>query len=263
MALTDNILAYWKMDESSGNPADSVNSYTLTNNGSVSFSSGKINNGANFGTSNSSKYFSYGSGILGADKTFSYSGWFKLTASIGGGSKYHIFVDSYTGGAPTTKRAIWYYYDGGDTRSLYFQVSNGYSNEHVYYAYKVNLSVGAWHHVALTYNQSTNVLTAYFDGSSVGSDNAARSGTGSVGSRLNMGAWTYSGDYANIMTDEVGIWTRVLTSTEVSSLYNGGSGLQYPFILSSIKSYNGLAYSSVKSVNGLAVASVKKINGLA
>jgi hypothetical protein len=29
--------------------------------------------------------------------------------------------------------------------------------------------------------------------------------------------------------DEVGIWSRVLTSTEVTQLYNGGAGLQYPF----------------------------------
>jgi len=31
------------------------------------------------------------------------------------------------------------------------------------------------------------------------------------------------------LIDEVGIWSRALNSTEVSELYNSGSGLAYPF----------------------------------
>ena len=36
-------------------------------------------------------------------------------------------------------------------------------------------------------------------------------------------------NFLNCYIDEVGIWSRTLTSTEVSDLYNSGSGLQYPF----------------------------------
>jgi hypothetical protein len=31
------------------------------------------------------------------------------------------------------------------------------------------------------------------------------------------------------MLDEVGFWTRALSAAEVTSLYNSGNGLQYPF----------------------------------
>jgi hypothetical protein len=74
------------------------------------------------------------------------------------------------------------------------------------------------------------------------------------------------GVFANNLTgsiDEVGIWSRALSSTEVTALYNSGNGFQYPFSTSSIKSINGLAKASIKSINGLAIASVKSVNGLA
>ena len=46
--LTDNLISHWKLDESSGNAADSHGSNTLTNNGSTPFVAAKINNGADF-----------------------------------------------------------------------------------------------------------------------------------------------------------------------------------------------------------------------
>ena len=58
MSLTTNIVAYWKFDESSGNAMDSTgNGNTLTNVNTVTYSAGKINNGANF-VAASSQYFS-------------------------------------------------------------------------------------------------------------------------------------------------------------------------------------------------------------
>src|SRR6202035_2479657 len=42
----------------------------------------------------------------------------------------------------------------------------------------------------------------------------------------------YNGSYQAYFDgdiDEVSIWNRALTSTEVSDLYNSGGGLQYPF----------------------------------
>ena len=33
----------------------------------------------------------------------------------------------------------------------------------------------------------------------------------------------------NIQVDEIGIWTQALSTTDITQLYNGGAGLQYPF----------------------------------
>lgn len=62
-ALSNGLLGYWKMDESSGNPADSSgNDIPLINNGATAYTAGKYGNGA--GTFNgSSTYFSTGTTI--------------------------------------------------------------------------------------------------------------------------------------------------------------------------------------------------------
>lgn len=55
---SEGLAGYWKLDESSGNAADSSgNSLTLTNNGTTPFAAGKYGNAADF-TPASSHYFS-------------------------------------------------------------------------------------------------------------------------------------------------------------------------------------------------------------
>jgi hypothetical protein len=63
--------------------------------------------------------------------------------------------------------------------------------------------------------------------------------------------------------DEIGIWNRALSSTEVSALYNSGNWFSYPFSTTSIKSINWLWYSAIKSINWLAIWSIKNFNWLA
>ena len=50
----------------------------------------------------------------------------------------------------------------------------------------------------------------------------------SLGSRL--GTTTSPEEFDGIM-DEVGIWNRVLSDSEITELYNGGAGLTYPFVV--------------------------------
>jgi hypothetical protein len=46
----------------------------------------------------------------------------------------------------------------------------------------------------------------------------------SIGTWPGIGGQNFLGEI-----DEVGIWSRALTSGEISDLYNSGSGLSYPF----------------------------------
>ncbi len=52
MAITNNLISYYKLDESSGNATDRFGGNTLTNT-STTYSTGKINNGAVFNGSSS------------------------------------------------------------------------------------------------------------------------------------------------------------------------------------------------------------------
>jgi hypothetical protein len=92
-----------------------------------------------------------------------------------------------------------------------------------------------WHHVVVNYDGTNSNF--YLDGTLVNNVTAGGTiGTGSgtigLGSAASGGSiWGggVGGVYNTRAMDEVGIWSRALTGAEVTSLYNGGSGFQYPF----------------------------------
>lgn len=210
MALTDNLLAYYKLDESSGNATDSSgNGNTLTNNGTVTYGTGKINNGAINGGTNT-KYLAASSSISyasGTDRTWNF--WYNAT----GFTNYLLDnLDSVDGG----KRLIMY--GGGDSQIHMF--ANG--NE----VLSGVLSTSTWYMYTVTKSGTTYEL--FVNGTSKGTTVVgALSYTGDFFILLNGGPTGGAG--ANGTIDETGVWSRVLTGTEITDLYAGGSGLAYPF----------------------------------
>lgn len=224
MALDTNLIAYWKLDESSGNASDATgNGKTLTNTGSSTFTSGKINNGTSL--SGSGQYFTRSSEayfqITGAltisfwcksSKTGAQSVVSKGNNSFSGSYEYMVFwqngkfsFQTYGGGSPYTVTT--------DT----------------------SLSINTWYHVVVTRSGSGSgdTVKIYVNGSSVSLTNVFGTDPSKVGTSsfpLNIG--NYNNDTTSLfegMIDEVGIWTRELTSGEVTQLYNSGNGLSYPF----------------------------------
>jgi hypothetical protein len=213
VALSTNLYAYYKLDESSGNAADSSgNGYTMTNNNSTPFATGKINNGANLGTSEGNSYGFTNSSAFPLRGDYTVNFWIKVLT------------------APTTDDYIFSIYNQSTGRWLSF----AYSYNGGTYSFNINasnnptyisktLTVGTWYMVTVEGNIGTSGLTqtVYVNGSSIGtalSQNYSPSSTS-----INIG-----GGVAAII-DEFGIWSRKLTQIEVTSLYNSGNGLQYPF----------------------------------
>ena len=78
----------------------------------------------------------------------------------------------------------------------------------------------SWHHYAITWNAGT--VTLYVDGVSKGTQSqTAGSGTPQYGLTLGANNDEY---YTELTLDEMGIWKRVLTTSEISALYNSGTG---------------------------------------
>lgn len=224
MALTDNLVSYWKLDESSGNASDSVGSNTLTNTNTVTYVAGKINNGADFGTANTNKKLTIASALGITNGAISISMWVKLNTEIASGT----WGFAQKGNATNhVQYIIAYEYNGGTRRFVFNRQKQNASNNLV----TSNTTMGTtnYYHLVLTYDGTT--LEGYVNGSSIGT--LATSGDGaSAGINqfdIGEGGMFAATSYASIDADEVGIWSRALTSTEVTSLYNGGAGLQYPF----------------------------------
>ena len=75
-------------------------------------------------------------------------------------------------------------------------------------------------------------MNAYINGTSVGSTTGSGSGTLATGYTAGLHISSDNGTAAQAfdgMMDEIGVWSRALTATEVTELYNSGNGLAYPF----------------------------------
>lgn len=212
MALTDNITNYWKFDESSGNAVGAVGGVNLTNNGSISYGTGKINNGAVFNNDNSKVFTSASTLSLGTAGSFSF--WVNPTLGDGG------YVLDGTNG----DRYIFYINSDG---SYFYHIDN----TSIGTSASGKFTGGAWHHVVVTWDNSlgSNKEAVYINGALDRNDNVS---VGSSTTTLYVGnrySNTGGQDALAGTIDELGVWSRALSGSEVTSLYNGGAGVQYPF----------------------------------
>lgn len=210
------------MDESSGNAVDSSgNGNTLTNNGTVTYSTGKIMNGAYF--NGSSNYFSISSTNFNPSGDFSIAFWVKVNSTA---SDYVVLGQDVLA-----------------DRQLYIRLS--YSGNQIQAtvndSFTVNSSTnpntfgtGTYFHVVFVFVASgTSVL--YVNGASDGTTGSSPAAKGTSSGALNIGrrAFITAEQYLNGSIDEIGWWGRALTAGEVTTLYNGGVGFSYPFVVTS------------------------------
>lgn len=248
MALDTNLVSYYKLDESSGNAADSVGANTLTNNGTVGYAAALINNGADFGTTvNVGQYLGVASNLgIGATTAYTISMWVKLRTEISSGAYYFISLQK---GTSQGFNNFGYDYNAG-TRRLFYDTGGGGGT------YNLTMGTSSWYHLVITAAGGTSTTTLYVNATSVSSDADAISGGGT--GEFDVGGNVGSSCAAYI--DEVGVWTRELTGTEVTELYNSGAGLAYPFPTTNIKTLNTITSANTKSVNTIVRASVKSVN---
>lgn len=209
MALSTSISGYYKFDESSGNASDSVGSNTLTNT-SCTYTTGKINNGVSFGTKMvSSSFPSIGTG------DFTYNLWYK-SSTTGTNKQLSVIGNS----AQSTNTILYLYTTTGNAIQL------DTAGAGIITSSNTSSLDGNWHMLTITKTGDNFVM--YIDNASVGTGTRASINLGtnvlSVGYDNPNSRWSWVG-----MLDELGIWARALSGSEITELYNSGSGSQYPF----------------------------------
>ena len=239
MSLLTNLISYWKLDEASGNAADAQGSNTLTNNGSIAYAAGKINNGATL-VRTSSKYFSItDASQSGLDITgdFSLSMWVKLASDPAFDTIFALINKRDTGagsgaGAAGYQIQMSHYPSGIQNIQVSFHDSGG--NRSGANTADLNFTTGVWYHIVVVFVAATPVIKIYFNNSDISPTTSPTNAT-SIGANardFRIGK-TEAGDYFDGMVDEVGIWSRALNATEVGELYNSGAGLAYPLTVAS------------------------------
>lgn len=248
MSLLTDLISYWKLDEASGVRADSHGSNDLADNNTVLAAAGIINDGADLEVSNS-EYLSIAdasqSGLLDGLSEVSFSLWVKPESL----SADHFIISKGDVNAGTRDVCMCFFI--GNTGYFELRASDdGTLNAGHNISRQTAAGVfttGVLYHIALTFDVVNETVNLYVNGSLVGwsfssgsMGAALRDSTDMfvIGMRENNGAPQSSFDG---IIDEVGVWNRILTTDEVTELYNSGAGLAYPFTAGAVQNSNFLS----------------------
>lgn len=208
--LLNNILSYWKLDNNGSGGVSLVdstgNGNVLTNNNST-LGTGKLNGavvtGSGQSLATSSTFTPTG------NNPFSFSAWIKLS------SDYTFMVFSY--GDSSTASAVALYVP--TPLRLNFQFWNTGVGD-------IPVTADVWHHVVGTYDGTTARI--YVNGS-LRDSLIINLNIGSSVFRFNRWVNDTTGT-GTCSVDEVGVWSRALSLSEITYLFNSGNGRTYPFI---------------------------------
>ena len=94
-------------------------------------------------------------------------------------------------------------------------------------SFDAGISNDTWYHLAVTYDQDqSDETTLYIDGSEAESWSDARGKLDkSTGSPVTIGDTDHISAPFTGLIDEVAVWTSVLTPSQISAIYNSGSGI--------------------------------------
>jgi len=228
-SLLTGLSGYWKLDESSGT---TVNDATGTQNGTRSSSvgvgiAGKLGYANTFNVSTDYINIPYNTNISPKGTAFSVAVWIRLDSlpSVVGHESY-IFQQN-VGASPWS--AHWLHIDDSDDK---LTAGTRNTTNTAYYVRSTDaLSVDTWYHIVFVNPGNGQDLILYVNGVDVSASANTFSGTILEGlDNTNFGtAYTFSTTIFEGTIDSPAIWSRALTSGEVTSLYNLGNGRTHPF----------------------------------
>lgn len=215
--LLDGLVFYWTGD----NLVDSVGGLTLTNNNGVTFVTGKVGNGGQFVSASSRSLSIADNATLSmGDIDFTIAAWVQLASKP---ATFPGAVSKY-GTSPQREYFIGY---RSDLDRFYFEVGHSGGSTRTVNADNLGApSLGTWYLLIATHDSVANTIS--IQGNNGTADTVAHTqGTNDSTAPFQIGARSTA--YWNGLVDEVGIWKRVLTAGERTTLYAGGAGVSHPF----------------------------------
>jgi hypothetical protein len=207
--LENDLISWYKLDETSGDVVDGFGSNNGTNYGATRGVEGKIGNAFDFDGTND--YVSF-EGLTDNLQSFTTSQWIYVDGSNGGrlfersGNIQTSFIDE-------------------DMRIIVY--ISGVTSDWVRTPIN-SITDSTWHHIVFEYDKDNSKVRVYIDGNLEVESTQSGDVIDPDGKYFTAGRRNDVGDgYFKGKIDEVGIWSRALTSDEVEALYNNGNGLNY------------------------------------
>ena len=216
--LTTGLISYWNLDETSATRADSVSGNTLTNNIAVGSVVGKVGNAVNFTGINQYLNKTDNASLRTNGTDFTISFWVYLNST----TPQFIMTK-----AQATNVGEWgVYYDGSHFRFVTYSPTSTYDVSATSFG---SPSLHTWYFVTVTHDSAAHTNSIQINNGTVDTLTGALESTNSTGGFLVginfTGLFTFNG-----YIDEIGFWKKKLSVGEVSTLYNSGNGITYPFV---------------------------------
>ena len=209
--LSTSLVSCWLTD-SSGLTADLHGTNTLTNDGVV-LDTGKQGDGGDF--------------------------------EVGDSDRLSITDGDQTGLEPSTtlSMAMWVKFETVISVSLMGKGDGATADQYRWYHTGTNIGLGVntatykqvawtpstatWYHIAVTYDSGANEEKFYVNGSQQGSTQTAGGSITGTSLPFNIGANADQEGFFDGIINQALFYSKVLTGTEITALYNSGSGIPY------------------------------------
>lgn len=219
--VTTNRAGYWKFDDGSG--ATATDSSGNGNNGTLIntpswITNGKISGALSLNGTNQSVQVADAASLRMAT-SFTIAAWVKPDAVPGsGGRAYIIDKEAAVGTNYELDLENGYFGTGGPGFVFNFNSTGCCDDHNARYVMAVN--TGTWYHVAGVYDSTAATQTLYVNGTAVATNSVAglppQSGSGNL---LYFGE-QLGGNYLTGTIDEIKIYSRALSASEILALYN-------------------------------------------
>lgn len=228
--LKTNLVSFWEMQESSGTRYDAHGTNHLTANGTggIGRGTGKVGYGADLELSDNDYFSVADNSSLDITGDMSISFW--------------VYLESFAG-----EPVVFDKMSMAGQRSFYIQLRTSYirmstsANGTATSTADVasSLTTATWYHIVVTYTASSGTMEAWVNGSSLGTASGLNTSLYSGTAPLQIGRYQEGGtNHLDGILDQFGMWSKVLSGTEISDLYNSGTGMMY-----------GIAYDSMTGAN--------------
>jgi hypothetical protein len=217
--LSNSLISFWKMDETSGTRYDAIGDNDLTDVNTVGYASGKSGSAADFEYSNQEYLIVNDNAQLSfnANENFTISLWVNLEST----ASYRPILAKTDG----MNASDWEYDIYAGNSVPYFEVSDG--SDWTSRSSGVTMSTATWYFICAWYNTTTDSIYIQINNGTPLRAVATHEPRDYSGA-FRIGSWNGNTYYWDGLIDDVGVWGRAGNQTTghamADSIYNSGNG---------------------------------------